>query len=69
MSPSRLALAGLVILRGRFRPTEKNAPARDVFARHGFEQTAETADGAQWELDLMRHSLSPPEWIEVTPAP
>jgi len=34
---SDLGLAGARRLTGRFIPTAKNAPARDFFARHGFE--------------------------------
>jgi hypothetical protein len=46
-------------------PTNRNQPAADVFARHGFARTMDTVDGTAWELDLGRHPISPPEWLEV----
>ena len=40
-------------LQGWFLPTDKNAPARDVYREHGFVVAEERADGSMlWELDL-----------------
>ncbi|MGC4094728.1 MAG: HAD-IIIC family phosphatase [Polyangiaceae bacterium] len=51
---------------GWFRPTAKNAPARDFFQKHGFTQT-ELVDGASfWSLDLMRTEVPMPTWIDCT---
>ncbi len=55
---------GVVRLVGRYRPTKKNAIARDFYARHGFSLIAENADGALWEFDLIRHEITIPPWIE-----
>lgn len=56
---------GASILAGRYVPSAKNAPASDVFARHGFEKRAESAEGSCWELDLTRQSVTTPDWIAV----
>lgn len=56
---------GASILVGRYVPTAKNAPASDVFARHGFEKRNESTDGSVWELDLTRQSVTTPDWITV----
>lgn len=58
---------GATTLAGHFRATAKNAPAGDVFARHGFTKVEETADGSAWQLDLSRDSVTTPEWIGLEP--
>ena len=45
---------------GRFIPTKKNAPARDFYARHGFEPHDDT-----WVLDLTTHRVPCPDWITL----
>jgi len=65
---SRAQSAGATILTGHFRTTAKNAPASDVFARHGFTKVEEAADGSKWQLDLRRQSVKTPEWIAVESA-
>lgn len=54
----------LGVLRGRIVPTAKNAPARDLFERHGFvhEPDDEGGDGC-WRLDLARRSVEWPAWF------
>ena len=59
---------GATILAGRFRATAKNAPASDVFARHGFTKVEDSADGSTWQLDLGRQSVTTPEWIGLESA-
>jgi len=59
---------GATILAGRFRATAKNAPASDVFARHGFTKIEDSAEGSTWQLDLKRQSVTTPEWIGLEPA-
>lgn len=46
---------------GRFVPTDRNTPARDVFARYGFTPAA---DGL-WETDLSSGHPPPPDWLHV----
>lgn len=57
---------GLQTLRGCFLPTAKNAPAADLFAKHGFEPTLTTPAGTFWSLDLRRAGVACPEWIQLT---
>jgi len=55
--------AGANSLVGAFIPTKKNAPAKDLFASHGFTACG-TANGAElWELDGSKGIRFPP-WIE-----
>jgi len=56
---------GAVRLEGWFLPTRKNAPARDFYARHGFELAEKREDGVLWRLDLTRAEVRCPEWIRV----
>ena len=66
MPPRSRAPAARPCSVGRFRATAKNAPASDVFARHGFTKAFEdSADGSTWQLDLGRQSVTTPEWIGV----
>jgi FkbH-like protein len=59
------AAAGAKKLVGRFIPTKKNAPAKDVYKSHGFRQTAEKDGESVWELALPAGSLVCPEWIRL----
>jgi len=52
-------------LEGWFLPTKKNAPARDFYARHGFELAEERDGGQLWRLDLAREGPRCPEWIRL----
>jgi FkbH-like protein len=56
--------AGARYLRGEFIPTKKNAPARDVYAHHGFTCVQEQETSSRWELDLAEKTIDPPPWIE-----
>jgi FkbH-like protein len=55
---------GARYLRGEFIPTKKNAPAADVYARHGFTRVCEEGGTSRWELDLREQTIAPPPWIE-----
>ena len=50
---------------GEFIPTAKNAPASDLFARHGFTRGSDLAGVQCWELDLTKVQAGP-SWINVT---
>jgi FkbH-like protein len=53
-------------LLGWFLPTERNAPARDCYERHGFRLQATGPDERHlWELDLVENTISVPAWIEM----
>lgn len=55
---------GLSRLSGQLRPTPKNAPARDLFARHGFTKLGEDEEGnSRWELDLQQAAIQCPDWF------
>jgi FkbH-like protein len=55
--------AGAQRLVGEFIPTKKNAPARDLYERHGLVQTG-SADGVErWECPLPSERLKLPPWI------
>ena len=54
---------GLASLKGRFVPTAKNAPARDLFERHGFVHEADRDGGDDWCLDLATHRVEWPAWF------
>jgi FkbH-like protein len=53
-------------LRGRIVATAKNAPARDLYERHGFQRDS-TEEGGEtsWELDLTAGGIHYPEWIKI----
>jgi FkbH-like protein len=59
------AARGRQRLTGRFIPTRKNAPARDFYARHGFQLLEENRAGSMWTLDLPHHTIATPEWIQL----
>jgi FkbH-like protein len=59
-----VARTGARCLKGSYRPTSKNAMVADIFARHGFEQTAGGEDGeTHWRLALPS-DLAPPAFVE-----
>lgn len=50
---------------GWFLPTKKNAPARDFYPQHGFEQRESNGAGSLWALDLKSSTLRCPDWIKL----
>ena len=54
---------GADVLCGWYRPTPKNAPARDFYPKHGFTKTREEDGAIFWELDMARTTIAPPGWI------
>jgi FkbH-like protein len=56
--------SGAARLEGEYIQTKKNAPARDMYLRHGFKHRA-TSDGIEcWALDLAPGTIPFPRWIE-----
>jgi FkbH-like protein len=59
---------GVERLEGCFIPTKKNAPAADVYSKHGFE-TCENGGaaevGTRWTLDLRVKEIANPPWINL----
>ncbi len=56
---------GAQFMRGWFFPTRKNAPAKDFYAHHGFQQESSNSEGSLWTLDLHKAEIACPEWIKV----
>jgi FkbH-like protein len=56
--------AGVEVVEGWFRPTKKNVPAREVYARHGFSVVREDESGTCWARPLSER-LMMPEWIRI----
>ena len=57
---------GARTLAGWYLPTQKNAPAREFYASHGFARVQSTDAGSLWELDLSGASnLACPPWIRL----
>jgi FkbH-like protein len=56
----------IATLRGWFLPTAKNAPAADLYRRHGFEAGAAADSGTCWMLDLRRAEVVCPDWIQLS---
>ncbi len=52
-------------LRGAYRPTQKNAPAKSFLADHGFTRVSESEDGSVWELDLREAAVEAPSYITL----
>jgi len=58
--------SGVASVRGWFLPTEKNAPARDVYGENGFTAVDQHADGrVLWHLDVTNRLPIVPEWLSV----
>lgn len=59
-------LKGVSTILGDIVPTAKNAPARDLYDRHGFAKEEGDVDGAtHWRLDLNDKTISIPDWFVV----
>ncbi len=56
---------GAKVLQGWFLPTKKNAPAREFYRDHGFEEAARTDEGVLWKLDLIEGTVASPEWVRI----
>ncbi|MFQ5801457.1 MAG: HAD-IIIC family phosphatase [Candidatus Methylomirabilales bacterium] len=57
--------AGVKRVRGRYVPTAKNAPVRDLYSSHGFETVESSGDGTGCVLDVRRETVAPPAWCPV----
>jgi FkbH-like protein len=56
---------GAAKLVGEFKPTAKNLPVRDLYARLGFQALPQGEAGEFWELNLSKKSLELPGWFEI----
>ena len=56
---------GATSIEARFIPTAKNAPARDVFERHGFIKVDEDeSQTTRWRLDIESSLVTWPAWFK-----
>jgi FkbH-like protein len=62
---SHALVGGATHLRGWFRPTPKNQPAREFYPSHGFVIEKQSDDATLWTLDLSNSTLSCPDWITL----
>jgi FkbH-like protein len=61
----RLTAAGIVLLRGQYRPTDRNGGVRDFFADTGFRLTRRTEAGDDYELAARDYAPRNLPYIEV----
>lgn len=59
------ASRGVRRLEGRFVPTARNAPAREVYAGHGFALLGEHGGASDWQIDLYERPIACPPWIRL----
>jgi FkbH-like protein len=57
--------AGAAELVGEFIETAKNAPARDFYSRHGFQEIGNDQGVIRWRLTLEEGGVSFPEWVRM----
>jgi len=58
---------GASVLEGEFVPTAKNAPAADVYRRHGFTRVNEDTETEWWRLPLSKSDCVCPAYIQGAP--
>lgn len=56
---------GASMLVGEYIPTPKNAPVKDFYSRHGFNELSQEGDLYRWKLDLTKQSIEVPEWMDI----
>jgi hypothetical protein len=50
-------------------PTEKNAPARDFYERHGFCLLGEQEGAQEWQIEVGFGDVLPPPWLTLRVTP
>jgi len=56
---------GASLLKGWYIPTTKNAPVKDLYASHKFQQIASDNGATLWSLNLGEANIPFPEWIRL----
>ena len=56
---------GVSAIIGEYVPTQKNAPVKNFYSSHGFEELAQEGNVYSWKLDLTKHTVKTPEWMEA----
>jgi len=57
--------SGVSTIVGEYIPTQKNAPVKNFYSNHGFEEFQQKGDLSKWRLDLTLSTVKMPEWLEV----
>jgi FkbH-like protein len=50
---------------GEYIPTQKNAPVKDFYSSHGFKKLTQEGKLSRWRLDLTKHTVKMPKWMEI----
>lgn len=61
----RAVAHGAAEMRGEYRPTPKNGPARDYYERHGYCRSDESGGASVWVKNLAHARTRCPEWIAL----
>jgi len=59
------AARGVRVLKGRYLPTKKNAPAKDFYPRHQFKLMEDNDGKALWSFELASGVPPSPPWISL----
>jgi FkbH-like protein len=50
---------------GKYIPTKKNPPVKELYKDHGFELVKEDGGTTIWKLDIEKSSIKSPDWIKI----
>jgi FkbH-like protein len=56
---------GVLVIIGEYIPTQKNAPVKNFYSSHGFEELTQKGNLHRWRLDLTKSTVKTPEWMET----
>jgi len=56
---------GVSVIIGEYIPTQKNAPVKNFYSSHGFEELTQKKNLHRWRLDLTKSTVMTPEWMET----
>jgi len=56
---------GVSAIIGEYVTTQKNAPVKNFYSSHGFEELTQKGNLRRWRLDLTKHTVKTPEWMET----
>ena len=50
---------------GKYIPTKKNPPVKDLYRNHDFKLIKEDDGTTIWKYDIENSSIKSPEWIKI----
>jgi FkbH-like protein len=56
---------GVSTIIGEYIPTQKNAPVKNFYSSHDLKELGREGNMYRWKLDLTKHTVKTPEWMEV----